>query len=233
MEQKVALITGAYRGLGLETARQLAELGYTVIVTARTKEKAKNGASNLAAFSNQVHAYQLDITNDQSVKSIYKWVTETFDRLDVLVNNAAINYDTWNSALNADLNEIQQTIDTNLMGAWRMAQAFIPLMKKRGYGRLVNVSSGAVAINGMGGGTPGYSVSKAALNVLTIKLAAEVAGQGILVNSVCPGWVRTDMGGSAAPRSVEEGSRGIVWAATLENNGPNGRFFRDGKEIEW
>ena len=233
MEKKVALVTGSYRGLGLETARQLAELGYTVIITARTLEKAQKGASQLKSFSDQIHAYELDITQDQSVENIYNWVTDTFGRLDVLINNAAINYDTWNSALDADLNEIGQTIDANLMGAWRMVQALVPLMKKGGFGRIVNVSSGAGAINGMGGGTPGYSVSKAALNVLTIKLAAEVSGHGILVNSVCPGWVRTDMGGSAAPRSVQEGAQGIVWAATLDTNGPNGGFFRDGEEIKW
>lgn len=119
------------------------------------------------------------------------------------------------------------------MGAWRMAKAVIPLMQQNKYGRIVNVSSGAGAINGMTGGTPGYSASKAAMNVLTVKLAFDLDGSGILVNSVCPGWVRTEMGGSAAPRSIPEGARSIVWAATLNDNDLNGGFFRDGQKIDW
>jgi len=148
--KKTALITGSYRGLGLETARQLAQIGYSVIITARSKDKAKLAASSLDSISDQVHYHQLDINSQESVNKIKSWVQSEFGRLDVLVNNAAINYDTWNSALAADLDEIQQTLDTNLMGAWRMAQAFLPQMKDTGYGRIVNVSSGAVALSGMG-----------------------------------------------------------------------------------
>ncbi len=233
MKNRTALITGSYRGLGLETARQLAQLGYSIIITARSEDKAQQAAASLKSITDQVFHHPLDINNPQSVQQVKNWVCDQFGRLDVLVNNAAINYDTWNSAVTADLEEIQQTLDTNLMGAWRMAQAFVPLMKETGFGRIVNVSSGAGALAGMGAGTPGYSVSKAALNVLTIKLASELSGQDILVNAVCPGWVRTDMGGSAAPRSVEEGASGIVWAATLHASGPNGGFFRDGKAIDW
>ena len=230
---KVALVTGAYRGLGLETVRQLLEMDYEVILTARSREKAEAPLKALSARYDGVHYHDLDVSKQDSVSAIHTFVNDKFGRLDVLVNNAGINYDTWHSARDADLNEVTQTIDTNLMGAWRMCQAFIPLMKSQGHGRIVNVSSGAGAIEGMGPGTPGYSVSKAAMNVLTIKLAAKMQGTDVLVNAVCPGWVRTEMGGSAAPRSVEEGAGGIVWAATLEEGGPNGGFFRDGKPIAW
>ena len=230
---KIALVTGAYRGLGLETVRQLLEKGYEVILTARSRDKAEAPLQELSARYDSVHYHDLDISQQVSVTAVLAFVNKQFGRLDVLVNNAGINYDTWHSAQDADLDQVAQTIDTNLMGAWRMCQAFIPLMKSQGHGRIVNVSSGAGAIEGMGPGTPGYSVSKAAMNVLTIKLAAEMQGTGILVNAVCPGWVRTEMGGSAAPRSVEEGAGGIVWAATLEDDEPNGGFFRDGKPIAW
>ena len=231
--KKVALVTGAYRGLGLETVRQLLDRGYEVVLTARSRERAQASFKELSTEYSSVHYHDLDVSSRDSVTAIKAFVTEKFGRLDILVNNAGINYDTWHSAEAADLEEVAQTLDTNLMGAWRMCQAFVPMMKSQGYDRIVNVSSGAGAIEGMGAGTPGYSVSKAAMNVLTIKLAAEMQGRNVLVNAVCPGWVRTDMGGSAAPRSVEEGASGIVWAATLNDNGPNGGFFRDGKAIAW
>ena len=231
--KRVALVTGAYRGLGLETVRQLLEKGYEVILTARSRDKADTPLSELKKRYTGVHYHDLDVTSQESVNAIWQYVLTDFGRLDVLVNNAGINYDTWHSAESADLEEVWQTLDTNLMGAWRIAQAFLPMMRQEGHGRIVNVSSGAGAITGMGGGTPGYSISKAAMNVLTIKLAAEVQGSDVLINSVCPGWVRTEMGGSAAPRSVEEGASGIVWLADLPEGGPNGKFFRDQREIDW
>ena len=229
--EKVALITGSYRGLGLETAKQLLALGYRVVISSRSDDKGLNALNELHA--NNAYYHQLDITDIESIEHCMSWIKSKFNRLDVLINNAGINYDTWHNAVNADLNQVAKTMDSNFMGAWRMAQAAIPLMQQNKYGRIVNVSSGAGAINGMGGGTPGYSASKAAMNVFTIKLASDLEGSGILVNSVCPGWVRTEMGGSAAPRSVEEGAKGIVWAATLDTSGPNGGFFRDGKRIDW
>ena len=228
--QKIALVTGAYRGLGLETGKQLLSKGHLVIFTGRNLAKVNAAITDLGA---NARAQELDVNSTESVAAVKGWVEQEFGRLDILVNNAGINYDTWHNAENADLQEVQQTIDTNLMGAWRMAQAFIPMMRKQGQGRIVNVSSGAGALNGMGGGTPGYSASKAAMNVLTIKLAADLAGTDILINSVCPGWVRTEMGGPSAPRSVEEGATGITWLAELPKKGPSGKFFRDQKEIDW
>jgi len=149
------------------------------------------------------------------------------------LSNAGINYDTHRHAETVPMQEVQQTLDTNLLGAWRMAQAFIPYMQQQGYGRIVNVSSGAGALTGMGAGTPAYSVSKAAMNAMTIKLGHELKQHGILVNAVCPGWVQTDMGGANAPRTVQQGAQSVVWAATIPNSGPAAGFFRDGQPIAW
>jgi len=227
----IALVTGGNRGIGLEVCRQLAEAGHQVILTSRDKAKGKQALEKL---DNALIIYHpLDVTDESSINEARRFVEEKYNRLDILVNNAGINYDTWQNAEQADLASVQETFNTNVLGPWRLSQAFIPLMRSNGYGRIVNVSSGAGALNGMGGGTPGYSVSKASLNVLTIKLGAELKDTDILVNSVCPGWVRTDMGGKQAPRSVTEGAEGIVWAATLPKDGPSGGFFRDGKRIEW
>ncbi|MEO1050723.1 MAG: SDR family oxidoreductase [Bacteroidota bacterium] len=228
---KVALVTGANRGIGLEIVRQLAEKGYETILTSRNAEKGKEAVEQIGL--NNVYFYLLDVADAQSVAQLEQDITQRFGSLDMLINNAGINYDTWQNAVNADLDNVKETLETNLIGAWRMAQAFIPLMKQHQYGRIVNVSSGAGALNGMSGGTPGYGVSKAALNALTIKLANELSGSGILVNAVCPGWVRTEMGGSEAPRSPAQGAEGIVWAAELPDNSPSGRFFRDKKEISF
>jgi NAD(P)-dependent dehydrogenase (short-subunit alcohol dehydrogenase family) len=180
---------------------------------------------------------ELDISNQVSVDSLLDEVEKTFGRLDILVNNAAILIDKDNvTASNADLETVKATLETNLIGAWRMCKAFIPLMKKNGYGRIVNVSSGAGEFEYMatsGGYWPAYSVSKASLNALTVMLASELRGTNILVNAVCPGWVRTDMGGSNATRSVEEGAATPVWLATLPGGGPTGHNYYDKKRISW
>ncbi|MEM6765555.1 MAG: SDR family oxidoreductase [Bacteroidota bacterium] len=225
----IALVTGANRGIGKEVVRQLAEKGHEVILTSRNAEKGQQAVQELSLPN--IHFHQLDITQQASVDQLMSFVIDKFGRLDILVNNAGINYDNWQTAEEADMENVKETLETNLIGAWRMAKACIPLMKEHSYGRMVNVSSGAGAISGMGAGTPAYSVSKAAMNVMSIKLAAELMGSGILVNAICPGWVRTEMGGAGAPRSIQEGAEGIIWAAELPQNGPTGGFFRDGKEI--
>jgi len=170
----------------------------------------------------------LDIADDESVRAAAAGI----ERLDVLVNNAAILYDTWQHGVDADLDQARDALETNLLGAWRVTQAVLPLLRAGPAARIVNVSSGAGALHDMGGGTPAYRTSKAALNALTRILAAELRGEGILVNAVCPGWVATDMGG-AGGRPVAEGAAGIVWAATLPGDGPTGGFFRDGRAIDW
>ena len=227
---KIALVTGANRGIGFAVAKTLLEKRFTVILTARSQTSGEEALQKLG-HPNNLQFHTLDVSDQGSVDQIKRFIDQEFGRLDVLINNAGINYDTWQQAGNANLNHVQDTLDTNLLGPWRMTNAFIPTMKQAGYGRIVNVSSGAGAISGMSGGTPAYSVSKAALNVLTIKLGAELQGTNILVNAVCPGWVRTDMGGAGATRSPDKGAETIVWAAELPNGGPNGKFFRDQKEI--
>jgi NAD(P)-dependent dehydrogenase (short-subunit alcohol dehydrogenase family) len=213
-----ALVTGANRGIGLEVARQLAARGFDVLAGARDPASVPDG----------LRAVRLDVTDQATVGALRREVGE----LDVLVNNAAIHYDTWQRVLTADLDVVREALETNTLGAWRMAMAFAPLLAQSGHGRLVNVSSGGGALTGMGDGAPAYSLSKAALNALTLMLADALRRDRVLVNAVCPGWVATDMGG-AGGRPVRDGAAGIVWAATLPDDGPTGGFFRDGRPIPW
>jgi NAD(P)-dependent dehydrogenase (short-subunit alcohol dehydrogenase family) len=218
---RVALVTGANRGIGLAVARGLAQRGYVTVLTARDADAAEAAAAGIAG---EVLARRLDVTDAASIAA----VAAELDRLDVLVNNAGIHYDTWQRPSTADLDVVREALEVNLLGAWRTSQAFLPLM--RAGGRIVNVSSGAGSLTGMGAGTPAYGVSKAALNALTIKLAEELRGRGILVNAVCPGWVATDMGGSGG-RPVEEGAASVLWAVDLPDDGPTGGLFRDGERL--
>jgi NAD(P)-dependent dehydrogenase (short-subunit alcohol dehydrogenase family) len=216
-----ALITGANRGLGLEVARQLAALGYEVLA----------GARDPAAVPeiDGVRAVRLDVTDQGTIAALARETAA----LDVLVNNAAIHYDTWQRVLTADLDVVREAVDTNVLGAWRMAMAFAPRLGESEHGRLVNVSSGAGQLTtGMSDGAPAYSLSKAALNALTLMLADALRRDRVLVNAVCPGWVATDMGGGGG-RPVADGAAGIVWAATLPDDGPTGGFFRDGRPLPW
>ena len=233
-KRKIALVTGGNRGLGYETCRQLAELGLKVLLGARDLSKGKSAANQLNEKEGlDVMFYQLDVSDQDSISNVIKEVDKEFGRLDVLVNNAAILYDTWQNAVNADLEVVNDALRTNLFGPWKLSQVFIPMMKSSRYGRIVNVSSLAASLQYTNyGGTPAYNISKAALNMLTRKLAAELVNTGILVNSVDPGWVATDMGGQGG-RPVQEGAKGIVWAATLPDDGPSGGFFCDGKPVPW
>lgn len=230
--KRLALVTGANRGIGREVCRQLAAHGFTVLLGSRELSKGEMAVEQLGEAPGAIEAVSLDVTDPQSVERLRDNVAARFGALDVLVNNAAILYDTWQEARSADLAVVQQALDTNLLGAWSVATAFIPLLRRSAHGRLVNVSSEAGSLAGMGGGTPAYSVSKAALNALTRMLADELRRDRVLVNSVCPGWVATDMGG-AGGRPVAEGAASVVWAALLPDDGPTGGFFRDGKSLPW
>jgi NAD(P)-dependent dehydrogenase (short-subunit alcohol dehydrogenase family) len=227
---RVALVSGGNRGIGLEICRQLADRDIAVILGSRDEVSGKEAAENL---SGKVVVHQLDVAEENSVDRLASFVEEEFGRLDILVNNAGISNDHGQRGANADLKRVREALEANLFGAWRLCKMAIPLMQRGGYGRIVNVSSGMGALEDMGGGSPGYRISKTALNALTRILASELRGSGILVNSVCPGWVQTDMGGSRAPRPVGEGAGTLVWAATLPNNGPSGGFFRDRRPIPW
>jgi NAD(P)-dependent dehydrogenase (short-subunit alcohol dehydrogenase family) len=221
--QRAALVTGANRGIGRAVAEGLAERGFRTVLTARDADAAAAAAS---AMTGDVVARRMDVTDADSIRA----VAGELDRLDVLVNNAGVLYDTWQRPSDADLEQVREALEVNLLGAWRTTQAMLPLMGAGG--RIVNVSSGAGSLTGMGSGTPAYGVSKAALNALTIKLAGELRGRGILVNAVCPGWVATDMGGPGG-RPVEDGAASVIWAVRLPDDGPTGGFFRDGRPIDW
>ena len=227
---RVALVSGGNRGIGREVAGQLAEQGYVVVVGSRDLAKGEAVAHELG---NGATAVQLDVTDEESVRSAVSVIEEKFGRLDVLVNNAGIAEGWSGTAADADFDRVKEILETNLFGSWRLAKAALPLMRRNGYGRIVNVSSGMGQLSDMGGHSPGYRVSKTGLNALTRMLTAELAGENILVNSVCPGWVRTDMGGSNARRSVEQGAETPVWLATLPDDGPTGGFFRDRNPIPW
>ena len=226
-DNRVGLVTGANRGIGREVVRQLIAEGFRTILTARNEEKGCEAARELGAdFA------LLDVGDETSIERCFRTVDEKYGRLDVLINNAAIHYDTWERGVDADISVVREAFETNLFGAWRAAQLAVPLMRRNRWGRIVNVSSGGGSLASMGGGTPAYSVSKAALNAMTRILAAELSGSGILVNSICPGWVATDMGGPGG-RPVELGAASVVWAVTLDDDGPTGGFFRDGRPVAW
>jgi NAD(P)-dependent dehydrogenase (short-subunit alcohol dehydrogenase family) len=223
----VALVTGANRGLGHEAARQLAERGYEVIVSARDEGKARAAAEELGG-----RALALDVSDAGSIERAAGSVADDPGALDVLINNAGIGSDFGVAGAEPDFAAIQRALDTNFFGAYRLTVALLPLLRAAEHPRVVNVSSGMGAVSEMGGWSPGYRVSKAALNAMTRILATELEDAGVKVNSACPGFVATDMGGPmGAQKSVEDGASGIVWLATLPDDGPTGGFFRDGKPI--
>ena len=234
----LAVISGASRGLGFETCRQLGRSGYRVLLTARDHANGKAAAAVLRDEGLDVDFFPLDVTNTDSVRSLAGHLETEFGRLDVLVNNAGVFLDPMppedpsaSSVFRANIATVRYSMETNTYGPLRLCQALVPLM--RGSGRVVNVSSGMGQLSEMNGCCPGYRLSKAALNALTRILADELRDTRIKVNSVCPGWVRTEMGGPNAERSVEEGVDTIVWLATLPEDGPSGGFFRDRKPIPW
>lgn len=225
----IALVTGANRGLGRETARQLVAAGHTVLVGARSEAAA---AETAAALGERAVPLRLDVTGITDIEHAAAEIGRRFGHLDVLVNNAAIHYDTWQRVDTADLAVVREAAETNVFGPWQLTKTLLPLLRRGSRQRIVNVSSEAGSLASMGGGTPAYSLSKAALNALTLMFAAELRSEGILVNAVCPGWVATDMGGPGG-RPVRDGAAGIVWAATLPDDGPTGGFFRDGQPVPW
>jgi len=225
-------VTGANRGIGLEVCRQLGRRGHAVVLGARDRERGEVAAARLRGEGLDVEACQLDVADEDSVRAAADAMRREHGRLDAVVNNAAILYDTWQRGVDADLDEVRDAFETNVLGAWRVVQATLELLRRCQSPRIVNVSSGAGALTDMGGGTPAYRTSKAALNALTRVLAAELRSERFLVNAVCPGWVATDMGG-AGGRPVSDGAAGIVWAVELPDDGPTSGFFRDGRPIAW
>jgi NAD(P)-dependent dehydrogenase (short-subunit alcohol dehydrogenase family) len=231
MTPRVVLITGANRGIGRELARQLALRGDAVVLTARDLTKAERAADSLPDHQ-RVLARRLDVTDPASIQQVAADLEGLYGRLDVLVNNGAIHYDTWQRASTADLRVVREALEVNLLGAWQTSLTLLSLLRASGHGRIVNVSSEAGSLASMDGGPPAYNVSKAAINALTRMLAGELRRDRILVNAVCPGWVATDMGGPGG-RPVAEGAASVLWAVDLPDDGPTGGFFRDGRPVPW
>jgi NAD(P)-dependent dehydrogenase (short-subunit alcohol dehydrogenase family) len=229
----VAVVTGANRGLGLAAVEGLARRGYQVVLVARDAQKANDASARLVSDGLDVRAQVADVSDPESIVAVADTIARQYGRLDSLVNNAGIlpEDDQTASVFVTPFDVIERAFRVNTLGALAAARAFVPLMRKRGSGCIVNVSSGMGGITEMNGRYPAYRFSKAALNALTRILANELSDTAIRVNSVCPGWVRTDMGGPNATRPVEEGVAGIIWAATLPSDGPTGGFFRDGKPL--
>lgn len=232
--RKVAVVTGGNRGIGREIARQLARQQFIVVIGSRDEGRGEKAVEAMKAEGLEATALQLDVVDTKSVRRFVEQVDKKFGPPGILVNNAGVFPESYeDKVVDVSTSVWRETLETNLFGAVRMCREVVPLMQRLRYGRIVNISSGMGQMQKMGAGSPAYRVSKAALNALTITLAAEVSGEGILVNSMSPGWVRTDMGGDDAPRSVEEGAETAVWLATLPSNGPTGQFFRDRKPIPW
>ena len=231
---RVALVTGGNRGIGFEIARQLAASGLAVVLTARDPGKGKSAAKELQDLGLTVDFHRLDVTSCRSIRACVAAIAKQRGRIDVLVNNAGILIDPRGSRfLDSKLDTYRDTLETNLFGPLQLAQAVVPLMKAKRYGRIVNMSSGLGQLSEMGAGTPAYRMSKTALNALTRILAADFKDSNILVNSMCPGWVRTRMGGEGAPRTAEQAAQTALWLATLPDGGPSGGFFRDCQPIPW
>jgi len=234
MKNRVIVVTGGNRGIGLEICKQLARLDLIVVLTSRHEKDGLEAVENFSKQELSVRYHPLDVTNPTQVLKLKDFLTKEFGRCDGLVNNAGIFLDNKEGDFfNTDLTTIRQTMETNVYGPYLLCQALVPLMKKNNYGRIVNISSGLGQLNEMGGNYPAYRMSKTAINAITRVLAAELGDTNILVNSMCPGWVKTRMGGAGATRSVEEGADTAVWLSTLPDHGPTGKIFRDRKEVPW
>lgn len=238
-EPRLALVTGANRGLGFEVSRQLVDRGYEVVLAGRDRAKTEQAAKTLGA---RASALTLDVRDAASARAAAAELVRTRGHLDVLVNNAGGNFDADRLASTVAMDFVRETLEMNLLGAWQMTQAMLPLLLESTSARIVNVSSGAGAFESgiafgltkMGGAAPAYAISKAALNALTVKLAAELRGTRILVNATCPGWTATYPGAAEqGARPVADGAASIVWGVTIADDGPSGGFFRDGEPIAW
>jgi NAD(P)-dependent dehydrogenase (short-subunit alcohol dehydrogenase family) len=233
MDEHIAVVTGANRGIGFEVCRQLARRGIHVILTSRDETKGRKAAQTLQTEGLDVGYHHLEVSDRASIQRLRDFVERDYGRLDILVNNAGVYLDDRNRLLDVDHDLLQLTMDVNAYGPLFLTQAFVPLMKKHGYGRIVNVSSGIGELSSLGSSWPAYRLSKIMLNLQTRIIAGELRSTNVLINAMCPGWVRTDMGGPGAPRSAEEGADTIVWLATLPDGGPQGGYFRDRKPIDW
>ncbi len=232
MEKLIALVTGANRGMGLATTTRLLEMNYHVIMVGKNLNDLSTICQKLKEKSFSVEYFHADMENKEDLYKLIDYINKSHQRIDVLINNAGIYIEEKNFL---DLNEsiFEKTFHTNTFAPYILIKGILPLMIQNNFGRIVNVSSGLGSFDDASSFCLSYSVSKGALNILTNIFSKEVRNKNIKINSVCPGWVKTDMGGMNAPRSIEQGIAGIIWAATLDSNGPSGGFFRDQKPLNW
>jgi NAD(P)-dependent dehydrogenase (short-subunit alcohol dehydrogenase family) len=232
LEEIIAVVTGANKGIGFECCKQLAGKGIKVILTARDIDKGEKSANNPQSQGFNVLYHQLEVTNEKSVQDLFSFIKWKFSKLDILINNAGVYIDRGDS-LSVPLSVIKKTIDVNLIGPWLVTKTLIPLLKMSKSGRIVNVSRRAGQLSNLTDHTPAYNISKLGLNGLTQIFARDLRKTNIQVNVMCPGWVATDMGTAIAPKSVEEGVDTIIWLATSEDVDYSGKFFKDREEIDW
>jgi NAD(P)-dependent dehydrogenase (short-subunit alcohol dehydrogenase family) len=231
---RIAVVTGGNKGIGFEICRQLAGKGVNVVLAARDEQRGLAATQQLQAQGFNVIFHPLEVTDAKAAQRLARYLDATHGRCDILVNNAGVALDRYSmSVLDTPVQLFRDTLETNVYGPLMLCQALVPLMLRRRYGRVVNLSSGMGQLEDMEDGSAAYRMSKTALNALTRMVAAATAKSGILVNALCPGWVRTDMGGRHAERGVEKGAETATWLATLPANGPTGGLFRDKKAIAW
>ncbi|HXI85034.1 MAG TPA: SDR family oxidoreductase [Verrucomicrobiae bacterium] len=231
-KKRIALVTGANKGIGYEIARQLGEKGYHVLVGARKAEAGKQAVASLQKGRASAEFVEIDVSDRASIQQAAKAVAAQFDHLDALINNAAIMEDKGNITEVPD-ELLLRTLKTNTLGPLHMTQAFLPLLTKSSGATVVNVSSGLGQLTDMADMHPAYSISKTSLNAVTRQFAAALRDKGVTVNSVCPGWVKTDMGGANAPRTVQQGADTVTWLATEAPRDLTGQFLRDRNVIPW
>lgn len=232
METKIALVTGGNRGIGFAITQGLLQKGYQVIITSRSLDKAKQAAKKLNS-NDKIIPIELDVADDNSIDKALESLQQKVNKLDALINNAGIYPDEGVNILTIDRELLDQTLNTNTFGAIRMVQTFLPLLKKSEDARVVNVSSGFGEINGLSADYPSYCLSKLALNGATIMLSQALRSEKIAVNAICPGWVKTDMGGDSAPRTPEQGADTAIWLATVAPREETGKYWRDRKVISY
>jgi NAD(P)-dependent dehydrogenase (short-subunit alcohol dehydrogenase family) len=239
--KRVALVTGANKGIGFEIVKKLAAQKITVLIGARNQEHGVKAQEQLRRYEPDAHFILLDVTDVMSIQAAVGRIKDEFRRLDILVNNAGIMIDSETGITELNSTIFQNTLETNALGPLLLIQACLPMMKAQNYGRIVNLSSTLGSLSDIASPdsphakvkAPAYRLSKTILNGITVLLASEMRGTNILVNSACPGWVRTDIGGDQAPLSPEQGADTPVWLATLPDGGPSGGFFRERQPIPW
>lgn len=229
-DKKIALVTGGNRGIGFQICKDLGKVGFHVILAARNEVKGLQAVEELRKNGASIDFIKLDVSDIESVKRASLKFKERYSNLDVLINNAGISIDR-DDILQLKNEVFLETINTNAFGAFYVSQNFAQYLKEGG--KIINMSSDLGSLNKMGGYAAAYSISKAMLNAITIQFASVLSARSISVNSVSPGWVKSDMGGSSAPRSLEEGASTVLWLANLKDNVPTGKFYKDKHEIPW